>query len=304
MGFLRALFGGSTPKPGPVEVDAWLLEAPPDAELMVVGESHYQPALMKVAGGKTDDGAANPDQKAALIPEPNNPYDKNAVAIGIDGLLVGYLARADAIAYAPVVRFAASHGRVITARARITGGWDRGHGDTGSFGVVLNLGTPGECMNELLGAAGQPIVASTDHPFELAEAPREALSVRYRPPLAGPPRGVHRRQPLHPQWHSARPSHVGDAGGEGCDDCPPAGHQAGSAPHRLRSIDDLRQRVESERIRRPSRRRGRLLGDPRCPSPDVLPGAGRRPDHQRSRMGAREASERGRPRGCWRSTGR
>ena len=36
---------------------------------------------------------------AALVPEPSNPYDSNAVMVQIDGRHVGYLSREDAVAF-------------------------------------------------------------------------------------------------------------------------------------------------------------------------------------------------------------
>jgi hypothetical protein len=36
-----------------------------------------------------------------LVPEDNNPYDANAVAVWIEGLKAGHLSRADARAYRP-----------------------------------------------------------------------------------------------------------------------------------------------------------------------------------------------------------
>jgi hypothetical protein len=99
----------------------------------VVGESHYQANLSKLTGGKTRDGA-NELMTATLVLEDENPYDRNAVRVDIDGLTVGYLARDTA-------REWRRQGRSdqFTCPALIRGGWDRGHGDEGSFGVRLEL---------------------------------------------------------------------------------------------------------------------------------------------------------------------
>ncbi len=43
----------------------------------------------------------------------------------------------------------AAQGKVAACRASISGGWDRGDGDRGSFGVRLSMGTPDELMKEL-----------------------------------------------------------------------------------------------------------------------------------------------------------
>ncbi|WP_186766277.1 hypothetical protein [Falsiphaeobacter marinintestinus] len=48
------------------------------SDFEIVGESHYQTALERLAGGKKPDGV-EVDTGALLIPEPENPYDENAV---------------------------------------------------------------------------------------------------------------------------------------------------------------------------------------------------------------------------------
>jgi protoporphyrinogen oxidase len=47
-------------------------------EVGVVGESHYQDALTAIVGGKRPESVRIPTQ-ATLVPEPDNPYDPNAV---------------------------------------------------------------------------------------------------------------------------------------------------------------------------------------------------------------------------------
>ncbi len=149
MGFLRRLRGES--KSPTVEVQAWLIEpARPDASVDVVGESNYQPALVAAGGGLTPDGVAQPNQMALLYPEPTNPYDRNAIAIKVGTGTVGYLSRADALAYQPAVQWAQRQGRYLAVKARLTGGWDRGGQDKGSVGCVLHLGTPAETLIDLV----------------------------------------------------------------------------------------------------------------------------------------------------------
>lgn len=60
----------------------------------VVGESHYQDALSGIKGEKRYS-----HRTAVTQPQPDNPYDPNAVQVLIAGALVGYLSRADAILY-------------------------------------------------------------------------------------------------------------------------------------------------------------------------------------------------------------
>jgi hypothetical protein len=96
----------------------------------VAGESHYQDALREIAG--QDDGEVRLETTAALIPEPSNPHDANAVRVEIDGRLVGYLPRASAVAYGALVRQPAERGRTAVCDAMVAG---RG----GVLGVFLRL---------------------------------------------------------------------------------------------------------------------------------------------------------------------
>jgi hypothetical protein len=105
-----------------------------DFPTYVVGESHYQVALETICGSKQEYGQATWTDEVQLIPEDDNPYDPNAVRVEIEERQVGYLSRTDAVSYRR------KHGKsVITCEAIIVGGWDRGHGDRGNYGVRLNL---------------------------------------------------------------------------------------------------------------------------------------------------------------------
>ena len=96
----------------------------------VAGESHYQEALHAIAG--TAGGEVRLETTAALIPEPSNPHDANAVRVEIDGRLVGYLPRTFAVSYGAVVREPAERGRTAVCDAMVAG---RG----GVLGVFLRL---------------------------------------------------------------------------------------------------------------------------------------------------------------------
>jgi Ftsk gamma domain len=162
MGFLRRLFGRVTPAPEPAVYSAQaLLFEDEDAEHIaygvdVVGESFYQPALDEIAGGRTTEGCVNREHVAALVPEPQNPYDKQAVAVLIEGRLVGHLSREDARAYAIVIRRCRDADRYPAAHATLTGGWDRGADDRGHIGVRLALGKPASMLAALAEKAGLP----------------------------------------------------------------------------------------------------------------------------------------------------
>jgi hypothetical protein len=116
------------------------LDGPGEFAVEVVGESHYQDALETNCGGRTEDGAEK-HCRATLMLEDSNPYDPKAVRINVDGMTVGYLSRDAAKVYRQRLK-EAGHPRLLgTCNAVIRGGWDRGNGDTGSFGVRLDLPT-------------------------------------------------------------------------------------------------------------------------------------------------------------------
>jgi Protein of unknown function (DUF4011)/REase_MTES_1575/AAA domain/HIRAN domain len=96
----------------------------------VVGESFYREALQKVIAVAATDGASAGRRMAALVPDPANPYDRNAIKVVIDGEHVGHIPRElAALIAAPLAALAAQHG-VVTATAQIA--------ESGR-GVVLDL---------------------------------------------------------------------------------------------------------------------------------------------------------------------
>jgi hypothetical protein len=142
VGFLQRLLAGNDPPwlkriPGGLEMSATLCEG--RFRVDVVGESRYQEALQAIAGGRTEEGAAL-QTVALLVPEPTNRYDPNAVQVMIDGTVVGYLSRANAEVLQPrILEMVRRTRRAVACRARVVGGWDRGRGDRGHFGVRLYL---------------------------------------------------------------------------------------------------------------------------------------------------------------------
>lgn len=106
----------------------------------VVGESNFQDNLLRLAGGEKSEEGAKIDVTATLTPEPNNPYDKNAIAVYVSKKQVGYLRREDAQTFAEFLRH--HDAGSATCSARIVGGWDRGDEDEGHFGVKLSLSWP------------------------------------------------------------------------------------------------------------------------------------------------------------------
>lgn len=87
-----------------------------DFLLEVVGESNYQSDIQRALefGGE--------DTVALLVPEPDNPYDPNAVAVYVCGLKVGYLARSHAACYQQgLMAVQSREGKPVACRAEIVG---------------------------------------------------------------------------------------------------------------------------------------------------------------------------------------
>lgn len=105
----------------------------------VAGESFYEDSFLDLCGAKTIAGV---DMKfiARLTLQDDNPYDKHAVAVTIQGFPVGHLSRIDARAFRRCVRYGAlSSSEVFECAAIVRGGWDRGERDIAGFGVRLDL---------------------------------------------------------------------------------------------------------------------------------------------------------------------
>jgi HIRAN domain-containing protein len=149
MGLLDRLRGGSRGSSGPTRVKApavsvSLLGGQDDLE--VVGELVYQDALWRLSGGTVGDRIRR-TIVAVLVPEPTNPYDANAIAVQIDGQVIGYLPRATAQEYLPgLQRLMSVRGGYIALHGVIVGGgyYDDGPGrlgvwlehDPADFGVL------------------------------------------------------------------------------------------------------------------------------------------------------------------------
>ena len=96
----------------------------------IVGEQSYQNNLKKIAGPKEEESKFF-ECYAKVSSEPLNQYDKNAVKVEINGLLVGYLSKSEA---------AKLSSKVVnkTVPAVIDGGW-KDEESTGSYGVKLAI---------------------------------------------------------------------------------------------------------------------------------------------------------------------
>jgi hypothetical protein len=133
MGFISGLFGCPRPMP------PFLLGANA-FDFGVVGESFYQEALERLAGGRKFD-PAHVRRNAILLPEDDNPHDEHAVAVLIRGQKVGHIGHELSGAFRRrMLDLGVQEG--VSCSAEICGGWDRGCGDTGYFGVKLDLVWP------------------------------------------------------------------------------------------------------------------------------------------------------------------
>jgi hypothetical protein len=74
-----------------------------DFHQAIVGEASYQEELRRVAAGRTERGE-RVEFRAVLVPEPQNKYDRNAVAVFAEGgSVIGYLDRELAAEYQPLI---------------------------------------------------------------------------------------------------------------------------------------------------------------------------------------------------------
>lgn len=107
-------------KSGPLAVPAQRQPRVAQGQLVpitIVGESGYQPvikAIKKQSGGR--------EFVIVLRAEPHNPYDSHAVAVLVDGNVVGYLPRELAKQWQPVLIAAESEGYVVQGQAAVYGG--------------------------------------------------------------------------------------------------------------------------------------------------------------------------------------
>lgn len=121
--------------------DGYVIEPEDSFDLNVVGESFYQSNIEKITGPRSANGA-NFQCFAKLICDKENPKDRNAVSVRIDGLIVGHLSKYDARAWRNMLKKAGAGTNEVTVAAEITGGWRRvknGSVDEGSFGVKLDV---------------------------------------------------------------------------------------------------------------------------------------------------------------------
>lgn len=117
------------------------------AHVAVVGESHYQDAIVRTAALSPPD-SEEPDRRAfqaVLVREPGNKYDPNAVGVYSSVGQLGHLLREAALEYGPVFEEIARQG----ANAGVCVGLIGRRDHTVPYGVVLRLSIPRICLEEL-----------------------------------------------------------------------------------------------------------------------------------------------------------
>lgn len=138
---LQWLFGGQADT-APTEVSRPLhLARGRGYTFDVVGEANYQDALDHICGGKCDDGY-NLETTAQLCFQEDNPHDSNAVAVLMERKVVGYIPRDKAAWFRSEILKVNPEERPVICDAKVVGGWYRGRGDEGHYGVKLSLAEP------------------------------------------------------------------------------------------------------------------------------------------------------------------
>lgn len=108
--------------------------------LSIVGESHYQLTLRRIGDGRSSPNAEILF-RAWLVPDPQSPYDPNAVAVMTDdGKRVGHLDRDFAREYQPPLLELGRQGYAPHCVAKLIGGY----GHKKHFGVMLDVRDPRE----------------------------------------------------------------------------------------------------------------------------------------------------------------
>lgn len=106
-----------------------------DEDLEVVGEANYQATLWQLCGAVQGERVRHAVH-ATLVREPSNPYDPNAVAVHVQGRVVGYLKREDAARYAPGIEHLTRQYGTVMLPGVIVGGGYREDG-LGRLGIWL-----------------------------------------------------------------------------------------------------------------------------------------------------------------------
>jgi hypothetical protein len=104
-------------------------------EYSIVGESKYQEEISEICGGYLKSKEIR-TENATIIPEPDNPFDKNAIVVKIKDKTVGYIAREDTAYFSVMIR---NVNEGVSCPAEIRGGWKRRDGSRAMYGVFLQI---------------------------------------------------------------------------------------------------------------------------------------------------------------------
>lgn len=107
-----------------------------------VGEFYRQDNVERVIRGRGGNlrSGGTIELPMAIVREPTNQADPNAVAVLADGIIVGYIARTDAFSYHDGLNRLASRGRTARVDGQISW-WGQEYGDP-NYDVRLDLGPP------------------------------------------------------------------------------------------------------------------------------------------------------------------
>lgn len=119
----------------------------PEADhLKVVGESHYQEALSRLARLPAPIREKRKAFPATLVAEPDNPYDANAIVVLGPTGQIGYLSRTTAERFAGAFELIHAAGYAGGTCGGLLHG---GTADRPNYGAVLNLSYPEACHEYL-----------------------------------------------------------------------------------------------------------------------------------------------------------
>ena len=160
----------------------------------VVGESNFQGALDRICGGRTKSGHRL-ETKASLVLEYGGPHAPRAIRVEINGQIVGYVERKAARAMWERLAEIELDKNTATCDAIIVGGWDRGKGDRGYYGVKLDLPADDAAQTPVRRVRG-PM------PFDrtLRSRPPRPYQRRQRPEVERKPWRKRRRLKLVSPW--------------------------------------------------------------------------------------------------------
>jgi hypothetical protein len=114
-------------------------------DLGIAGTSHHQDVLRQIAGEALR-RREHVAFTALIIPEPENEYDPNAIAVVAEGFgLVGYFGRRDAVRYKATAEELRRRNAIGVSEAFLTGGWD----DKASIGVKLEIEGPEDTAQQV-----------------------------------------------------------------------------------------------------------------------------------------------------------